>query len=198
MSLCALKRSISCALVTWSTCTRRPALRARCRSRVVARRAVSSSRHTGCWCGRRPSSAKCRRSLSRASSSAWTAHRRAPAASTRARVSSSATRREPVELPMKILTPHTPGRRSRRGSSPTLSGAAPTKKAWSHQARPVARASLSAMAASLTVGGSVFGISHMAVTPPAAAAAVPLARSSLCSPPGSRKWTWVSMAPGRT
>jgi len=36
--------------------------------------------------------------------------------------------------------------------------------------------------------GSVFGMAMTVVTPPAAAAAVALAQSSLCSSPGERAW----------
>jgi hypothetical protein len=38
------------------------------------------------------------------------------------------------------------------------------------------------------MGGVVLGIAKMVVKPPANAAAVPLEKSSLCSPPGTRKW----------
>ena len=44
----------------------------------------------------------------------------------------------------------------------------------------------------------MFGISNTPVTPPSTAARLPLSRSSLCSLPGSRKWHWLSMTPGRT
>ncbi len=57
------------------------------------------------------------------------------------------------------------------------------KKAWSTQARPLARANLSAKASAVVVEGLVMGISQTAVTPPKAAAAVPVARSSLYSRP---------------
>ena len=50
----------------------------------------------------------------------------------------------------------------------------------------------------MTVGGAVFGISNTPVTPPITAARPPVAKSSLCVAPGSRKCTWVSMTPGRT
>ena len=63
--------------------------------------------------------------------------------------------------------------------------------------RPRARSSLSSSAAAVTVSGLVFGISNTAVTPPITAASEPVSRSSLCSAPGSRKCTCVSMTPGR-
>jgi hypothetical protein len=44
----------------------------------------------------------------------------------------------------------------------------------------------------------VFGMQQMVVKPPAAAAAVPVAIVSLCSPPGTRRWTWTSINPGAT
>ena len=37
--------------------------------------------------------------------------------------------------------------------------------------------------------GLVFGIAQIVVNPPLAAAFVPVSIVSLCSPPGSRKWT---------
>ena len=46
--------------------------------------------------------------------------------------------------------------------------------------------------------GSVFGMQATAVKPPATADAVPVAIVSLCSCPGSRRCTWMSMSPGVT
>ena len=46
--------------------------------------------------------------------------------------------------------------------------------------------------------GSVFGMHATAVNPPATADAVPVAIVSLCSWPGSRRCTWMSMSPGAT
>ena len=60
------------------------------------------------------------------------------------------------------------------------------------------RATLSASAAALVVGGSVLGISNTAVTPPSTAPREPVSRSSLWVRPGSRKCTWLSITPGRT
>ena len=52
-------------------------------------------------------------------------------------------------------------------------------------------------AAWLSVTGSVFGIAHTAVNPPAAAARAPEAIVSTSSRPGSRRWQCTSMNPGR-
>ena len=60
------------------------------------------------------------------------------------------------------------------------------------------RATLSSIASLLVVGGLVLGISNTAVTPPITAASEPDCKSSLCSRPGSRKCTCVSMTPGST
>ena len=98
---------------------------------------------------------------------------------------------------MNTFTPAQPGSSSSRSSLSAFSSVAPMKKAWSTQARPAARRNLSFSAASSMVLGVVFGISKKAVTPPMAAPAEPAARSSLCSRPGSRKWTWVSITPGQ-
>lgn len=46
------------------------------------------------------------------------------------------------------------------------------------------------------MGGRVLGMAQTMVTPPAKAAAVPEAKSSLCVPPGSRRCTWTSINPG--
>ena len=54
------------------------------------------------------------------------------------------------------------------------------------------------MSARVVVGGFVLGISKTAVTPPSSAAVEPVSMSSFSRCPGSRKWTWVSMTPGRT
>ena len=44
-------------------------------------------------------------------------------------------------------------------------------------------------------GGSVFGMTHTRVNPPANAALDPVSKVSLSSRPGSRKWTWRSQKP---
>ena len=48
------------------------------------------------------------------------------------------------------------------------------------------------------VGGMAIGISRMVVTPPAAAARVPLAKSSRSGWLGARQWKWESITPGST
>lgn len=53
-----------------------------------------------------------------------------------------------------------------------------------------------ARAGASMMGGRVLGMAQTMVTPPARAAAVPEAKSSLCVPPGSRRWTWTSINPG--
>src|SRR5262245_25795144 len=50
----------------------------------------------------------------------------------------------------------------------------------------------------LSFTGDVFGIHATAVKPPATAAAVPVATVSLCSCPGSRRCTCISINPGQT
>src|SRR5262249_61805994 len=49
----------------------------------------------------------------------------------------------------------------------------------------------------LSLTGEVFGMHAPAVNPPATAAAVPVATVSLCSCPGSRRWTCMSIRPGQ-
>ena len=48
------------------------------------------------------------------------------------------------------------------------------------------------------MAGSVFGMQATDVTPPARAAAVPVAIVSSSSRPGSRRWTCMSIRPGQT
>src|SRR5687767_11994213 len=50
----------------------------------------------------------------------------------------------------------------------------------------------------LSLIGEVFGMHATAVKPPATAAAVPVATVSLCSCPGSRRCTCMSISPGQT
>src|SRR5262245_36928836 len=50
----------------------------------------------------------------------------------------------------------------------------------------------------LSLTGLVFGMHATAVKPPATAAATPVATVSLCSWPGSRRWTCMSINPGHT
>src|SRR6185436_12587788 len=52
--------------------------------------------------------------------------------------------------------------------------------------------------AAVVTGGYVRGCSMIVVKPPAAADIVPVVKSSRSVCPGSSKWAWVSMAPGRT
>ena len=52
------------------------------------------------------------------------------------------------------------------------------------------------MTFALSLTGVVFGMQATAVKPPATAAAVPVATVSLCSWPGSRRCTCMSMKPG--
>ena len=76
-------------------------------------------------------------------------------------------------------------------------GTAPPQNATSIQHFPAAAARLSASAATDTVGGSEFsGMSHIVVTPPAAAARVAVANPSHSVRPGSLTCTWVSTSPG--
>src|SRR2546430_2880787 len=49
----------------------------------------------------------------------------------------------------------------------------------------------------VSVGGRVFGRASTVVNPPAAAAAVPVAKSSLYASHVSRRCTWTSIRPGR-
>ncbi len=51
-------------------------------------------------------------------------------------------------------------------------------------------------AALSVIVGWVFGMARTIVTPPERAAAVPDEKSSLCVPPGSRRWTCTSIKPG--
>jgi hypothetical protein len=53
-----------------------------------------------------------------------------------------------------------------------------------------------AQRAAVSVGGTVLGMSKTQVTPPAAAAAEPVPKSSFWVIPGSRKCTCTSMQPG--
>ena len=52
------------------------------------------------------------------------------------------------------------------------------------------------MTPALSFTGLVFGMHATAVKPPATAAAVPVATVSLCSCPGSRRCTCMSISPG--
>ena len=56
---------------------------------------------------------------------------------------------------------------------------------------------LCSKASGVVVRGFVLGISNIPVIPPNAADIVPVWIVSLCSPPGSLKWHWVSIKPGK-
>src|SRR5438477_2825604 len=60
-----------------------------------------------------------------------------------------------------------------------------------------ARGDLDSRAPALSTAGTVFGMSSTTVTPPAAAAAVSVPKSSFSGKPGSRLWTCTSTAPGK-
>jgi hypothetical protein len=59
-----------------------------------------------------------------------------------------------------------------------------------------ARRAIDSTSAALSITGWVLGRHTMVVTPPAAAASLALASVSLCSSPGSRAWTRMSIRPG--
>ena len=61
-----------------------------------------------------------------------------------------------------------------------------------------ARAIFSSRRSLVVVGTELFGMSITVVNPPAIAALLPVAKSSLYVSPGSRRWTCGSMRPGRT
>ena len=173
-----------------STWTRRRAARARVKQRGASRAAAVSVvapfgmlRHVGAGLDQLPPLAQ-RGPRPRHGPPCGGCPRRARARSSRRRRPASV----PVELPMNIFTPAAARQAFELRERVGVLGVAPMKKAWSHQARPLARASLSSSAASLSVLGLVLGISNTAVTPPSTAARVPVERSSLCSRPGSRKW----------
>ena len=80
-----------------------------------------------------------------------------------------------------------PGRATRRRSDRRAPG-------WR---RPPSRG-CTPVTPALSFTGFVFGMHATAVKPPATAAAVPVATVSLCSCPGSRRWTCMSISPGHT
>ena len=65
-------------------------------------------------------------------------------------------------------------------------------------ARAAALSSTSLTASTQSAGGAVFGMASRVVTPPRAAAAAPVASSSLCVWPGSLRCTCRSTSPGKT
>ena len=69
---------------------------------------------------------------------------------------------------------------------------------WSTIALPAIASRLAWKTAPSATPGSVLGMSSTVVTPPAAAAAVRVPKSSFAGKPGSRPWTWASIAPGST
>ena len=76
-------------------------------------------------------------------------------------------------------------------------GTAPPQKPTSTKHSPCALPRLSASAARSTVAGiELSGMSRIVVTPPAAAAAVAVAKPSHSVRPGSLTCTWVSTMPG--
>ena len=176
---------------------RAPVLRAILTRRSVQRIATSAERHTGCDIGSF-STLRSRRSRSIISSSEWNAARRPICERIASTPASSSTSSDPVDDPMKTLTPAAPGNLSSSLSSAAFSCVPPTQNAKSQCIRCVPRFTLSASVSALVVCGSVFGISNTVVTPPITAANDPVSRSSLCIRPGSRKCTWVSITPGST
>ncbi len=97
---------------------------------------------------------------------------------------------------MKHLKPNTPASCS-AGRSAAFAGTAPPQNPTSTAHWPSAAARLASRAATSMVGGIEFsGMSMIVVTPPAAAAAVAVAKPSQSVRPGSLTWTWVSTRPG--
>ena len=100
---------------------------------------------------------------------------------------------------INVFKPTTPRSMS---SSSTVSlcafwGTSPPQKATSTCSLPLDAAILpSNVAASQMVGYEFSGMSTTVVTPPAAAALVPVSKPSHSSRPGSFRWTWTSTRPG--
>ena len=112
----------------------------------------------------------------------------------RSRASCSSTSKSPVLEPMKILMP---GVRWACCSSSRLSAVGADVKAVIDE-RLLGRQREFLVQAGLRGGGRrVLGISRNVVTPPFAQARLAVVKSSLCVRPGSRKWTWSSMTPGK-
>ena len=88
-------------------------------------------------------------------------------------LSSSSTNRSPVEDPIKIFTPQQPEKLSNSLISSIFSLVAPIKKLKLQ--KPLFSAILNLLESSLrfVVGGLVFGISKIEVTPPKTAPIVP-------------------------
>ena len=111
----------------------------------------------------------------------------------RARRSSPAGRRRTARRcrpPSSRRTRPARGPRARARSRPSgAPGKGPTSRALRTMSSVTERQSLT---------GTVLGMQHTVVKPPAAAAREPVSMSSLYSWPGSRKWTWRSMRPGTT
>ena len=136
-------------------------------------------------CRDRPRAGADALAASRASSSAWKAARRSMSARMRASVSSSSTRRSPVEEPMNTLMPAAPGKRLQLGKLiDIVAGGADEEGEVAMHASGRARATLSASASALVVGGLVFGISNTAVTPPSTAERLPDCEIFLVLEPG--------------
>ena len=69
---------------------------------------------------------------------------------------------------------------------------------YTSTASPSARLRTNSTTSRVAMGGSVFGMHATAVNPPKAAARAPVSMVSLCSCPGSRKWTCMSIQPCET
>ena len=91
-----------------------------------------------------------------------------------------------------------PARRARQAAPPPARGDGAVARAGARatRTRPRRRARRARTAAS-SIGGVVLGIAQTVVNPPWAAAARPDATVSAASLPGSRRWAWRSMKPGR-
>ena len=91
-----------------------------------------------------------------------------------------------------------PARRARR-ASPLPGRPSPRRSASSSTGDPDATAAARTRASTpgSSSAGVVFGIAQTVVNPPWAAAASPVAIVSASSLPGSRRWAWRSMKPGR-
>src|SRR5262245_56520908 len=102
----------------------------------------------------------------------------------------------PVEEPIKTFTPHTWLKSVFRISARVSFAAHIKKELFANELR----AQISYFSSSsfcVSVFGTVFGISIKEVTPPATAALDSVKISALCVRPGSRKWTWSSIQPGK-
>src|SRR6266404_2555256 len=189
--------AIPAAVLTCATCNRAPSPAASAQSRaIIAASPSASTPQTPSRSATAPACIAAPALCARSSSWAITGAPTSAAASSARRIMASRA----IGMPSSENATAPAARSAAKSVSSSPARPFVTAAIGSTCANPTsaARARIQRVTSTVSFTGSVFAIAATVVKPPAIAAATPDAIVSLCSPPGSRRCTCMSMSPGIT